>query len=828
MAIVKDAEFTEAIETTDNDQQLQIPSELPVLPLRDIVIYPFMIVPLFVSREKSIRAVDEALAENRMILLASQKDLDKEEPLAEDLYAVGTAAVIMRMLKLPDGRIRILVQGVSRAQVETVSSDGEYLRSRVNVMQEVLPPERSLEVEALVRNVRASMEKAINLGKNISPEVMAIIANLDDAGRLADLSASNLELKVEDAQSVLDIADTTARLRRVNDLLNKEIEVLTVQQEINTQARADIDRSQREFYLRQQLKAIQSELGEGNELAEEIAQFREKIEGAKMPKPAEEEALRQLKKLERMHPDAAETATLRNWMEIMTDLPWSRSSVDNLDLPKAERVLNEDHYGLEKVKDRILEALAVRKLKEKPKGSILCLVGPPGVGKTSLGRSIARALNRKFVRLSLGGVHDEAEIRGHRRTYVGAMPGRIIQSIQQAGTNNPLIMLDEIDKVSSDFRGDPSSALLEVLDPEQNFSFRDNYLNLPFDLSNVMFMTTANVLETIQPALRDRMEVIRLSGYTEDEKLQITLRHLLPKQMEENGIKAENLSVSETALRDAVVKYTRESGLRQLEREIGKICRKVARRVAEGDNEQVKVTVKNLSEFLGPTKIEPEEMLKRDQVGVATGLAVTATGGDILFIEALTMKGKGTLQLTGQLGDVMRESAVAAYSFAKSRARELGIDEDIFSKTDIHVHIPEGATPKDGPSAGITMATALVSALSNRPINKHVAMTGEITLRGDVLPIGGVKEKLLAAHRAQMKKVILPAQNRKDMEEVHKEPQRDLEIIFVENVRQVFTEALLPAIPRPKVLTNGKAVIKSTDPIKTKSKAGRKAQAKRR
>src|SRR5215468_2641160 len=822
MAIVKEPELTEAIETTDNDQQLQIPSELPVLPLRDIVIYPFMIVPLFVSREKSIRAVDEALAENRMILLASQKDLDKEEPTAEDLYAVGTAAVIMRMLKLPDGRIRILVQGLARAHVLSVDTSGEYLRGRVNVMQEILPPERSLEVEALVRNVRASMEKAINLGKNISPEVMAIIANLDDAGRLADLSASNLELKVEDAQSVLDIADTTARLRRVNDLLNKEIEVLTVQQEINTQARADIDRSQREFYLRQQLKAIQSELGEGNELAEEIAQFREKIEAAKMPKLAEEESLRQLKKLERMHPDAAETATLRNWMEIMTDLPWSRSSVDNLDLPKAERVLNEDHYGLEKVKDRILEALAVRKLKEKPKGPILCLVGPPGVGKTSLGRSIARALDRKFVRLSLGGVHDEAEIRGHRRTYVGAMAGRIIQAIQQAGTNNPLIMLDEIDKVSSDFRGDPSSALLEVLDPEQNFSFRDNYLNLPFDLSNVMFMTTANVLETIQPALRDRMEVIRLSGYTEDEKLQITLRHLLPKQMDENGIKPENLSISEHSLRDCVVKYTRESGLRQLEREVGKICRKVARRVAEGDNEQVKVSVKNLHEFLGPSKVEPEEMLKHDQVGVATGLAVTATGGDILFIEALTMKGKGMLQLTGQLGEVMRESAVAAYSFAKSRAKELGIDEDVFNKTDIHVHIPEGAIPKDGPSAGITMATALVSALSNRPVNKHVAMTGEITLRGDVLPIGGVKEKLLAAHRAQMKKVILPAQNRKDMEEVPKEPQRDLEIVFVENVQEVFAEALLPAVAPPKVSTNGKAPLKPADLNKTKAKTGKK------
>ncbi len=540
-------EISVALEPADPDPQLQIPERLPLLPLRDIVIYPFMIVPLFVSREKSIRAVDEALGEHRMILLTCQKDLDKEEPQQGDLYKVGTVAVIMRMLKLPDGRIRILVQGVSRAEIKSVDTAGDCLHAQLEVMPEQPAPERSLEVEALMRNVRASMERAANLGKNISPEVMAIIANLDDSGRLSDLSASNLELKVEDAQSVLEIADTTTRLRRVNEILNKEIEVLTVQQEINTQARADIDRSQREFYLRQQMKAIQTELGEGNELAEEVQQFREKIEASKMPKPAEDEALRQLKKLERMHPDAAETATLRNWMEIMTDLPWSKSSKDNLDLHKAQKILDEDHYGLEKVKERIIEALAVRKLKEKPKGPILCLVGPPGVGKTSLGRSIARALGRKFMRLSLGGVHDEAEIRGHRRTYVGAMPGRIVQAIQQAGTNNPLIMLDEIDKVGADFRGDPSSALLEVLDPEQNNSFRDNYLGVAFDLSNVIFMTTANILDTVQSALRDRMEVIRLAGYTEEEKQEIARRHLLPKQMDENGITPKNLAISRTA-----------------------------------------------------------------------------------------------------------------------------------------------------------------------------------------------------------------------------------------------------------------------------------------
>jgi ATP-dependent Lon protease len=782
------AESIEAVEGAE--QQLQIPEQLPVLPLRDIVIYPFMIVPLFVSREKSIRAVDEALGENRMIFLVSQRDLDKEEPAGEDLYATGTVAVIMRMLKLPDGRIRILVQGLSRAHVESIEDTGEFLRARLSSMSEPSAPERSLEVEALVRNVRASMERASNLGKNISPEVMAIVASLDDAGRLADLAASNLELKVEDAQSVLDIADTTARLRRVNELLNKEIEVLTVQQEINTQARADIDRSQREFFLRQQLKAIQTELGEGNELAEEIAQFREKIESSAMPKHAEEEALRQLKKLERMHPDAAETATLRNWMEIMTDLPWSKASVDNLDLVKAQQILDEDHYGLEKVKERIVEALAVRKLKEKPKGSILCLVGPPGVGKTSLGRSIARALDRKFVRLSLGGLHDEAEIRGHRRTYVGAMPGRIIQALQQAGTNNPLIMLDEIDKVGADFRGDPSSALLEVLDPEQNNSFRDNYLGITFDLSNAMFMTTANVLETVQPALRDRMEVIRLAGYTEEEKLEIARRHLLTKQIEENGITAKNLHVSKKALSAVIQQYTQEAGLRQLEREIGRICRKVARRIAEGKSEAVRVTPKNVDEYLGPPKSFPEEALRKDQVGVATGLAWTAVGGDILFIEALRMKGKGQLVLTGQLGEVMRESAQAAYSYAKSRAKELEIPEDDFEKFDMHIHIPEGAIPKDGPSAGITLATAMVSSLSQRAVRKDVAMTGEITLRGNVLPVGGVKEKVLAARRARVSKVILPHLNRRDMDEIPKELFGEMQFVFVENVRDVFREAL--------------------------------------
>lgn len=779
------------------EPMMQIPSDLPALPLRDIVIYPFMIVPLFVSRDKSIKAVEEALKDNRMIVLVSQKDVNMEDPSQDDLYSVGTVAIIMRMLKLPDGRIRILIQGLSRSNIDAVHTTGDHVRVSLTPISEPLAPEGSLEVEALVRNVRGSMERAASLGKNISPEVLAIIANLDDAGRLADLSASNLELKVEDGQSVLNISEPVERLRRVNDLLNKEIDVLTVQQEINSQARADIDRSQREYFLRQQLKAIQGELGDGNELFEEIETYRKKILDAKMPENAESESLRQLKKLERMHPDTAETATLRNWLDIMTELPWSKASKDNLNLKKAEKILDEDHYGLERVKERIVEALAVRKLIKKPKGSILCLVGPPGVGKTSLGRSVARALNRKFMRLSLGGMHDEAEIRGHRRTYVGAMPGRIIQAIQQAETNNPLIMLDEIDKVGADFRGDPSSALLEVLDPEQNSTFRDNYLGVTFDLSDVMFMTTANVLDTIQPALRDRMEIISLSGYTEEEKYEIARRHLIPKQVEENGLEKDDVKFDRKAIIKIISEYTQEAGLRHLEREIGKVARKVARSKAELEEAftSMKVTADNVKDYLRSPRIFVEGALKKDQIGTVTGLAWTAVGGDILFIEALKTKGKGKLMLTGQLGDVMQESAQAAFSYAKARSSDLAIPDEVLDNYDIHIHLPEGAIPKDGPSAGITMATALVSVLAQRPVRKDVAMTGEITLRGNVLPIGGVKEKLLAARRAKIKTVILPAPNAKDLEDLPQEVRDDLKFVFVEHVSEVFSTALLE--PRP-------------------------------
>jgi ATP-dependent Lon protease len=778
--------------TMTDDSQLKIPEVLPVLPLRDIVVFPFMIVPLFVSRDRSIRAVDQSLSENRLIFLTAQKDMNQEEPTTSELYTTGTVSIIMRMLKLPDGRIRILAQGLTRARVEYFDENTRpYLQAKITVINEQGVENPGVELTALIRNVRGALEKAVSLGKNVSSEVMVLMANLDDPGRLADLVASNLELKPEEAQIALELVDSPSRLRKIHDFLTKELELLTVQQEINIQAKGEIDKSQREFYLRQQLKAIQQELGEGNELSEEAQQLREKIAKASMPKEVNEECERQLKRLERMHPDSAETAIIRNYLEWMSSLPWSISSTDNLDLHRAQAVLDEDHHGLEKIKERIVEYLAVRKLKADSKGPILCFVGPPGVGKTSLGKSIARALDRKFVRLSLGGVHDEAEIRGHRRTYVGAMPGRIIQGIHQTGSNNPVFMMDEVDKIGMDYRGDPSSALLEVLDPEQNFSFRDNYLGVPFDLSKVLFITTANMLDPIQPAFRDRMEVIELTGYTEEEKLAISKKHLIPKQFAEHGLKSKQLQITDRALRMVISQYTREAGLRNLEREIGGICRKVARKIAEGQTEKCLVTPDNMTEFLGVPRILPEELLKKDQVGVATGLAWTPAGGDIMYIEATAMKGKGGLTLTGKLGEVMKESAQAALSYARSKARELGVDDDYFQEHDIHVHVPEGAIPKDGPSAGITMATAMISLFTGQPVKKNVAMTGEITLRGNVLPIGGLKEKVLAARRAKIKTVIIPALNHKDLQDLPKNLVKVMKFVPVEEVREVLNVALI-------------------------------------
>jgi ATP-dependent Lon protease len=776
----------------EGDQR--IPKELPVLPLRDLVVYPFIIVPLSVSRERSIKAVEKALADNRMILLLAQKDSETEEPQEKDLYQVGTVGVIMRMLKLPDSRIRVLVQGVCRARVDAFLRRDPCLEARIQRIVES-SSEASLEGEALLRSTKKALERATSLGKPISSEVMVIAGNLEEPGRLADLVASNLDLKIEDAQGLLKLNDPLQRLRRTYELLNREIEVLNMQQEINTHAKEEIDKSQREYFLRQQLKAIQSELGEGNDLAEEVESFRARTKKAKMPKKVHEEVERQINKLERMHPDSAETATVRNYLDWMVNLPWSVQTKDTLDLQKAQAILDEDHYGLESIKERIVEYLAVRKLKKKMRGPILCFVGPPGVGKTSLGRSIARALGRKFVRISLGGVRDEAEIRGHRRTYVGSMPGRIIQGISQAGSNNPVFMLDEVDKIGADYRGDPSAALLEVLDPEQNNSFRDHYLNVPFDLSNVMFVATANLLDPIQPAFRDRMEVINLSGYTEEEKIEIAKRHLIPKQIEENGLTVEQVTLPEKAIHTVIQKYTREAGLRNLEREIAKMFRKLARKVAEGDKGPFDVQPKIAETLLGVPRVTPEMALLRDQVGVATGLAWTAAGGEILFVEATTMPGRGRLILTGHLGNVMKESAQAALSYARSRAAEYGLSTTGFGELDVHVHVPEGAIPKDGPSAGITMATTILSVLTGRAVKRSVAMTGEITLRGNVLPIGGVKEKVLAARRAGVTTVILPEANRRNLEDVPKLFRKGLRFIFVSDVNQVLQAALGEPIP---------------------------------
>lgn len=773
-----------------DEKEIEIPDTLPVLPIRDIVVFPYMILPLFVGREMSIRSIDHALNSNRMIMLLTQKDLNIENPGPDDLFSVGTVGIIMRMLKLPDGRVKILVQGLTKARVLNFTQTEPMFMAAIERIPDQKIEEISIEVEALIRTVKEQLDKAVSLGKAILPDIMVVVENLSDPGRLADLVASNLGLKTEQAQEILEIDDPVKRLKKVSDILSREVELLLVQQKIQTEARGEIDKTQREYFLREQLKAIQKELGEIDERAEEIKEFRKKIEEAKMPEKVMKEAEKQLRRLEKMHPDSAEAATVRTYLEWMVELPWSKSTKDNLDIKAAEKVLNKDHYDLEKVKDRILEYLSVRKLKEKMKGPILCFIGPPGVGKTSLGRSIARALGREFVRMSLGGVRDEAEIRGHRRTYVGALPGRIIQGIRQAGTNNPVFMLDEIDKIGMDFRGDPSSALLEVLDPEQNNAFVDHYLGVPFDLSNVMFITTGNLADTIPGPLRDRMEVIYLSGYTTEEKLGIAKNYLLPKQLEEHGLTKRNLRVTDTALQLLITQYTREAGVRNLEREIANLCRKVAKRIAEGAPKKFLITTKNLHRYLGVPKYLPEEEMEKDEVGVATGLAWTETGGDIIYVEATTMKGKGSLTLTGQLGDVMKESAQAALSYIRSRARKLGIKEDVFSRTDIHIHVPAGAIPKDGPSAGITMATAIASALTGIPVSKNVAMTGEVTLRGRILPIGGLKEKSLAAKRMGIKKVIIPKRNKKDLEDIPKYVKKDIEFIFADTMDDVLKVAI--------------------------------------
>ncbi|NLI30498.1 MAG: endopeptidase La [Nitrospiraceae bacterium] len=821
-------------DSAENGQATEIPSSLPVLPVRDIVVFPYMIIPLFVGRELSIKAIDHALNTNRLVMLLSQKDLGIENPNPEDLYSVGTICMIMRMLKLPDGRVKILVQGLTKARVTRIEKDESFFVGHIEKLPDEQKAEMTIENEALIRTVKEQLDKVVSLGKSILPDVMVVIENLEDPGRLADLVASNLSLKTDQAQEILELGDPIERLRKVGEILTREIQLLTIQHKIQNEARGEIDKTQREYFLREQLKAIQRELGDIDERAEEAREFRQKIEEAKMPEKVQKEAEKQLRRLEKMHPDSAESGTIRTYLEWLTEIPWSKSTKDQIDIKAAEKILNEDHYDLEKVKERILEYLAVRKLKEKMKGPILCFIGPPGVGKTSLGRSIAKAMGREFIRLSLGGVRDEAEIRGHRRTYVGALPGRIMQSIKQAGTNNPVIVLDEVDKIGSDFRGDPSSALLEVLDPEQNNTFVDHYLAVPFDLSKVMFITTGNMADTIPGPLRDRMEIIYLSGYTDLEKLEIAKKYLVPKQMDEHGISRKILTIHDSAIRQVISHYTREAGVRNLEREIANLCRKIAKRYADNKAKTFTLSAANLHSFLGAPKYLPEEELKKNEIGVSTGLAWTESGGDVIFIEATVMKGKGGLTLTGQLGDVMKESAHAALSYVRSRGKELGISEDAISSQDLHIHVPAGAIPKDGPSAGITMATAIASALTGRPVRRDVAMTGEVTLRGRVLPIGGLKEKTLAAKRMGINTVIAPARNKKDVDELPKYVKEGMQFVLAETMDDVLKTAFgkpltgakkKSAAPKP---AQAKKTVRKATPASSPKKRSSDAAASRR
>ncbi len=761
---------------------------IPILPLKGMVVFPYVIVPLMITDQKNARFVDDALMAGKTIGLVAQKPGDHDEVGPDQVYRVGTSASILKMLRFPDGSVRFLVQGLARFRIESFISTSPHLEAEIEIIEEDTSVD--LEIEALTRNILDILKQVVELAPNLSDEVHISALNQDGPSKLADYIATNLNISIEERQELLETLDVKQRLERIHGYLIKEHEVLELSRKIQTDAATEMGKSQRDYILREQLKAIQRELGETDDRTAEVEEFKQKIAEAKMGPVAEETALKELDRLSRMNPSSAEYTVSRTYLEWMVILPWSVSAEDDLDIKRAEKILNEDHYDLEKVKERILEYLAVRKLKPDVKGPILCFVGPPGVGKTSLGQSIARAMGRKFQRIALGGMHDEAEIRGHRRTYIGSMPGRIIQGIKRAGSNNPVFMLDEIDKVGKDFRGDPSSALLEVLDPEQNNSFSDHYLDVPFDLSRVFFITTANILDTIPDVLRDRMEVIRIPGYTDLEKVQIARRYLVPRELDNHGLTGSNLALKDAALKKTINDYTRESGVRNLNREIAAVCRKVARRVAEGLKQKVTVTKSNLSDYLGPAKFVRESAEKVGQVGVAAGLAWTSAGGEVLYIEATKMAGKKQLILTGHLGDVMKESVQAALSFIRSRADRLGIEDEAFETCDIHVHVPAGAVPKDGPSAGITMATALASLMTRRAVKPRIAMTGEITLRGNVLPIGGLKEKLLGAYRAGIKTVIVPESNRKDTQDIPKELVDNLELMFVKTIDQVFEIAL--------------------------------------
>ena len=775
----------------DEDVDAEIPGILPLMPVRDVVVFTDMVLPLFVGREKSVRAVQEAVAKEGYLFLATQMDPAIENPDTDEIFTTGTVSRVLRMLKLPDGSVKILVQGFAKAKIVNYTRRRSLYRVKVEMLQEPAVDNISLEIEALMRNVREHCEKILILRDEMTGDVITILKSVEEPGKLADLVASNLSLNIEDSQQLLEVTDPMERLKKVNNLLSREVQLSTMQAKIQSDVKEEISRSQRDYFLREQVRAINRELGESDESLLEMDEYKKKIKRARMSKEADKEANKQLKRLEQMHPESAESTVVRTYLDWLVDMPWSTSSKDVVDIKRAQEILDKDHYGLENVKNRILEYLSVRKLNRKMKGPILCFVGPPGVGKTSLGQAIARALKRKFVRISLGGIRDEAEIRGHRRTYIGALPGRILQGLKQCHTNNPVFMMDEIDKLGADFRGDPSSALLEALDPEQNSGFSDHFLNLPFDLSKVMFILTANATDTIPSALLDRMEVINLAGYTEEEKMAIAFKHLIPRQVKENGLKSRTLTVSPGAMRQIVSEYTAEAGVRSLEREIGTICRKAARQIAENRQKKFQVTRGNLHKFLGVAKFIPEMDQEQSQVGLATGLAWTQVGGEVLYVEASLIGGKGELIVTGQIGDVMQESARAAVTYTRANIASFGVKKKDFENLDIHIHVPAGAIPKDGPSAGIAMATALISALSNKSIRNDVAMTGEVTLRGRVLPIGGLKEKALGALRGGIQKVIFPEKNRKDLAEIPKNIRHKIEFIPVNSMKQVLELALL-------------------------------------
>ena len=772
----------------ESEEKIHIPQELPILPLRGTVLYPELILPIMVGRKKSVKLIDDAMEKDRIIGVVTQKRSEIENPEEKELHRFGAAALILRMIREVDGSQRVIVQGISRIRIKEYLQKDPYYRARIDAIEE--GSIKGVEVDAMMMNLKGLFQKAVELAPYLTSELGTMVNNIKSPAILADLIASNLNINASEKQRILEMVDVQDRLNQVHHMLNREVQVLELGNKIQSQVKEDMDKTQREYYLREQMKAIKKELGELDEHTAEIKELKERIAKAKMPPEALKAAEKELDRLSKIPPASAEYTVARTYLDWLVELPWSKNTKDNLEISNARKILEEDHYNLEKVKKRTLEYLAVRKLKDDMKGPILCFVGPPGVGKTSLGKSIARAMDRKFVRISLGGVRDEAEIRGHRRTYVGALPGRIIQGIKRAGSNNPVFMLDEVDKIGMDFRGDPSSALLEVLDPEQNFSFSDHYIDVGFDLSKVMFITTANVLETIHQTLRDRMEVLELPGYSEYEKLMIAKEFLIPKQLNEHGLTDDHIEFRDDALTAIITSYTREAGVRNLEREIASVCRGVAKEVAEGKKEKTVIDSETLHKFLGPVKFFPEVAERTAEAGVATGLAWTPTGGDIIFVEVTKMKGEKGLALTGQLGDVMKESAQAALSFVRSKAKDLGIKEDFYDKTDLHIHVPAGGIPKDGPSAGLTIFLALTSLFTKRPVRSDVAMTGEITLRGLVLPVGGIKEKVLAAKRAGIHTIILPKKNEKDLEEIPERIKKEMEFKFIQKMDEAIELAL--------------------------------------